>query len=405
MPFVSLQSVLDEARWALRNGAMDRAMSRLQHILVYFPHCLEGHRLLGEAYLHVAQPEQAVPMFEHVLHVDPEHVAAYYGLGLARSGLNQEPEAIAMFEHVLEIQPNLTELRTQIRHFYAKSMGSRSQFRLTRAGLGRLYARSCLFEQAISEFRAAFKAEPARIDIQVALAEALWRANQNDEAVELCRELLAQRPELLKPSLLLSFMLIMDGQQEGATLWRRAATYDPTLTMARALFEELPSLLVEDPKLPPLEAATERTESATSVGEAQLGSERAVSTSSEAFTLDGWDLAEVPYGWDAPSEITSPNNLSAVYAQLDADPQNAALRLAIARMSWEAGDSVQSLKHYKQLIKQEMLLEEVVGDLHDAIADAKEPGQLRKLHRLLGDAYMKQQRLREAMEAYSWTPD
>jgi cytochrome c-type biogenesis protein CcmH/NrfG len=55
------------------------------------------------------------------------------------------------------------------------------------------------------------------------------------------------------------------------------------------------------------------------------------------------------------------------------------------------------------LIKRGHLVDEVVEDLQDTINDNEDPQMLRRLHRLLGDAYMKQNRFREAMDEYSWT--
>ncbi|HEY0603818.1 MAG TPA: hypothetical protein VGD58_12945, partial [Herpetosiphonaceae bacterium] len=97
------------------------------------------------------------------------------------------------------------------------------------------------------------------------------------------------------------------------------------------------------------------------------------------------------------------DELAAFHSMLEADPENDAMRLAVARMSQNTNDIGQAVEQYKQLIKRGSLLDEVVVDLQDSIADADDPQMLRRLHRLLGDAYMKQNRFREAMDEYSWT--
>ncbi len=97
------------------------------------------------------------------------------------------------------------------------------------------------------------------------------------------------------------------------------------------------------------------------------------------------------------------NGIAAIHAQLAADPENNAMRLAVARMSQSMNDTARAFEQYRLLIKRGRLLDEVVVDLQDTIAENEDPQMLRRLHRLLGDAYMKQSRIREAMDAYSWT--
>jgi cytochrome c-type biogenesis protein CcmH/NrfG len=555
MATIALQSMLDKVRQALQNDAVDTAIGMLQHTLVYFPQLIEGHRLLGEAYLRASQHDLAELAFERVLRSDPENVAAYYGLGLVRWEQGQALEAMRLFERALEIQPNLIELRTQLRRFYDQSDDINHQFRLSHGGLGRLYARGHLYDEAISEFRAALDDEPERIEIQVALAEALWRMTQDDEAAQLCRELIAQEPDLLKPVLLLSLISLEAGERdEGEALWRRAATYDPEMIMARALFEELPPIRIEEPVLPPFNESEWPVQTSLLAGEQQPPDDSGIDTdeqqpspafaevseidianenerlesqhdavapsdarvkvydasTEEAFheqpverakarqirTVgqheigdraiepiisepvfdthaklkkssqpdleqrgnlfeevdfeDEWELAENVSPWNVnpergeaeqeqpaepvedevdlaslpegaqavasmsqealeqPTEQTGSEDpladLSDIYAQLDTEPDNDRLRLAVARMSWQAHDDLRSFEHYKQLVKRKALLDDVVADLQDAISDTNNVDMLRKLHRLLGDAYMKQRRLSKAMEAYSWTP-
>jgi hypothetical protein len=99
----------------------------------------------------------------------------------------------------------------------------------------------------------------------------------------------------------------------------------------------------------------------------------------------------------------SGDRLGLFRSQLAANPGNDGLRLAIARMSQNINDVGGAMEQYKALIKRGSFLDDVVEDIQDSIADNDEPSVLRRLHRLLGDAYMKQNRLDEAMEQFSWT--
>jgi hypothetical protein len=62
------------------------------------------------------------------------------------------------------------------------------------------------------------------------------------------------------------------------------------------------------------------------------------------------------------------------------------------------------MQQYRRLIKQDVLLDQIVDDLNDLISDAEDRQLLKRLHRTLGDVYTKQGRLAEAMDEYSWAP-
>ena len=89
--------------------------------------------------------------------------------------------------------------------------------------------------------------------------------------------------------------------------------------------------------------------------------------------------------------------------RLEAEPENDILRLSFARIGGQIGRIDLSIQQYKYLIKHNRLLNEVVVELQDLIADNDDPQTLRRLHRSLGDAYSRQSRFREAIEEYSWT--
>lgn len=89
---------------------------------------------------------------------------------------------------------------------------------------------------------------------------------------------------------------------------------------------------------------------------------------------------------------------------LESDPNNYILRLSIARVGGQVGMTEIAMQHYRRLIKQNALLDEIVDDLTDMIAETSDTNLLRKLHRTLGDAYSRQGRFRDAMREYSWIP-
>jgi len=250
---MSLQAAFDQTRQWLETNDLDRAIGMAQHILETYPKCLEARQMLGEAFLSNRQYEQARIEFEKVLSFDPEHIPALVGLGMTSERLGQLSSAITAFERALEIKPDLPELRSQLLRLYTEAWGSEyAHLRLSRVGLARLYAKGHMLPQAISEFRQVVADQPDRLDAQVALAEALWRDEQEEEALEVCRAILAnpQHPDVLKANLILGYIELASGNPSGEQYWRNALTIDPYQSMARMLFESLPPVDVPEPVIP-----------------------------------------------------------------------------------------------------------------------------------------------------------
>ncbi|MBU6335731.1 MAG: tetratricopeptide repeat protein [Chloroflexi bacterium] len=248
MASVSLQVACDQARQWLESGDVDRAMGLARHILVSHPHNLDVHRIIGEAHLASRNLQDAQAAFETVLRADPENIPARVSLGITHERRNEVPQAIAAFELALEIKPDLAELRNQLLRLYADAWGNEyAQLRLSRAGLARLYARGNMLPQAISEFQHVINEAPDRLDIHAALAEALWRNEDEAEALRFCREVLTHHADLLKANLIVGFLEMAHGSVEGERCWERALALDPYLQVARTLFDRIPPQRAVDP--------------------------------------------------------------------------------------------------------------------------------------------------------------
>ncbi|GIV98926.1 MAG: hypothetical protein KatS3mg058_0330 [Roseiflexus sp.] len=251
MARMSLQTAFDQVRQWLETNDLDRAIGMAHHILETYPHCLEAHQMLGEAHLANRQYEEACAHFERALQFDPEHIPALVGLGMTCERLGQIERAISAFERALEIKPDLPELRSQLLRLYTDAWGSEyAHLRLSRAGLARLYAKGHMLPQAISEFRQVVADQPDRLDSRVALAEVLWRDEQEEEAADVCRDILVKHPHVLKANLILGYIELAAGNPSGEQFWKAAAAIDPYQGMARVLFESLPPVTIEEPTLP-----------------------------------------------------------------------------------------------------------------------------------------------------------
>jgi tetratricopeptide (TPR) repeat protein len=245
---MSLQAAYDQARQWLESNDLNRAIGLAQYILEHYPDNLDAYRILGEAYLAHRQLDRAQEAFERVLRSDPENIPAHVGLGFTYERQGRLERAIPELEQALEIKPDMPELRSQLLRLYTDAWGSEhAHLRLSRAGLARLYAKGHMLPQAIGEFRQVVADQPERLDAMIAMAEALWRDGQEDEAVALCRRILAQRPEALKANLILGYLEMATGKPEGEHAWEAARRMDPYQVVARAVFDTLPPENADEP--------------------------------------------------------------------------------------------------------------------------------------------------------------
>jgi hypothetical protein len=93
---------------------------------------------------------------------------------------------------------------------------------------------------------------------------------------------------------------------------------------------------------------------------------------------------------------TPPIGAEEFLARLQVDPNDREALLGVARVWWAAGDRMQSLKSYQQLLEHEVFLQEVAADLTRNLESYEDAAW----YRALGDTHMKLGNLSSALEAY-----
>ncbi|MGB8649018.1 MAG: tetratricopeptide repeat protein, partial [Anaerolineae bacterium] len=253
MTEVLLRDYVEEMREHLREGRFSQVLALGNHILSFYPKHLETYRLLAETNLEMNELDAAENLFNRVRSADPENLVAFIGLSIIHEHRSQIDEAIWHLERAFEIQSSNGELRRELLRLYESRDGTRrTRFKLTQGALARLYARQGLYGQAIQELHALLRAEPDRLDLQVALAEAFYREGRKQDSAQIARSILDQLPFCLKANLLLGALWAENGVPESQTLLKRAQALDPDGLMARELRIDYPH---DDsaPTLPALE--------------------------------------------------------------------------------------------------------------------------------------------------------
>ena len=373
MSEVSLGAYCAEVEELIESGAYDEAIAVCRHILGHHPKCVEAYRLLGRACLEKGEYPEAADLFKRILSADAENLTARSGLGRVYEEEGFLDEAIWQVERAFELAPHQEAIRNQLRLLCTRRDGTeRLRIKLTRGAMGRFYARDGLFQQAIAEFKSLLEEDNDLIDIQQALAEALWRDRQRGEAARTCQDILEKLPHCLKANLILGEVWFDSGRgDEAEALFEIARALDPENILSQALFGDrspLPAETVmitclEAVPLPPLEEMLEE----------ELLVEEAAS-------------------------VTEPPSIIERYRSRLADqPGDHEIRLALARAYREEGEFEAAFEHYRRLVKSAALLDEVIADL---VGVATERPDDHVTLTLLGDGYMKDRRLREALETY-----
>jgi tetratricopeptide (TPR) repeat protein len=235
----NLRARCEKARDQLRAGEYDRAIAHCRALLMLHPKYVPAYTIMGEAYLAKGEHAEAANLFRRTLGADPEATIPYAGLGLIYEERGLLEEAIWQLERAFELTPYNKEIRASLLDLYTQRDAAPAPRRkLNRAALARIYGRGHLYEKAITELRDLLRKDPLRVDLRVALAEALWRDERYEGAAVVCQGILDLAPNCLKANLILGEIWLRDKEHEaeGRALLDRAQMLDPENIVAQRLF-------------------------------------------------------------------------------------------------------------------------------------------------------------------------
>lgn len=223
MPEVALQDYLQEINSLVDDSHLEAAVRHCRHILKQFPRHVETYRLLGKALLEQDRLADAADVFHRVLSADPEDFIAHAGLAIVHRQQNLLREAAWHMERAFEVEPYNGAIRESLQDLIGRRDGlPPEQLTLTPGALARIHVQGELYAQAIAELRRLLELEPNRIDLQVLLAEALWRDGQRIGAAEECNRILDQLPDCIKArAILAEVYLVTDRLDEAQEHLRR----------------------------------------------------------------------------------------------------------------------------------------------------------------------------------------
>lgn len=249
-----LSAAYELMRQAVREGEQAKVASIARHVLQYFPHNIKAKLYLGEALVAAGLHSEARATFLSVCESDPENFVALVGLSAIAEQTDQLNDAIYYLERAIEMRPDMSDIRTRLASMYQRTAKDDQYLQMTRVGLGRLFVRGRMFEQAIDEFQKLRATHPDRLDIVIALAESLWRNGDERAAHDVCMQAIVDAPQLLKANFIIGRYQTSRDAGVSGHYWQQAQLYDPMLETAKELFGEDTLPAIADWKLPEWDA-------------------------------------------------------------------------------------------------------------------------------------------------------
>ncbi|HEX6541182.1 MAG TPA: tetratricopeptide repeat protein [Ktedonobacterales bacterium] len=274
MDRTTLTERLRRAEAEIAANRPEQALAYCQELQTAYPRALRVQRVLGEIYLTLRRPREALAALDRALMGDPEDVRACCARALVHQMHGDNVAALAWYRRACDLRPQDQTLRATYRDL-ARRLGE-PPYRPSRAGLARLYLRGDLFAHAIREWEQLVTESPDMLDAQVGLAETLWLAGHTRAAEERCLRILSNAPSCVKAMLIQMALALADGDMDTARAHlERTLQLDPDMAIAQVVFAD--ALASGDPVmtalLRPIPSNEQPTEAVTGrpAGYAQSG--------------------------------------------------------------------------------------------------------------------------------------
>lgn len=246
MERTTLTERLNRVESEIKAGRPEQALAYCQEVQTAYPRALRVQRVLGEIYLALRRPREALAALDRALAGDPEDVRACCARALVHQIHGDDASALAWYRHACDLRPDDQALRATYRDLASRL--SEPPYRPTRAGLARLYLRGDLLAHAIREWEQLVAESPDMLDAQVCLAETLWLAGHERAAEERCRRILANAPSCVKAMLIQMALALAEGDMDAARAHlERTLQLDPDRAIAQSFFAD--ALASGDPVL------------------------------------------------------------------------------------------------------------------------------------------------------------
>jgi pentatricopeptide repeat protein len=215
---IALHDYLNEIEQLLEVEQTSDVIDHCRHILRQYPRHVDTYRTLAKALLEQRDFDDAAELFQRILSTDPNDFVAHVGLSAVFREKQEYTESVWHLERAFEMDPYNAALQEELKELYELRDEQRPRrVPLTRASLARLYVKGELYQQAASELSQILAENGTdRVDLEILLAEALWRDGQRVDAVDISLKVLEKLPNSVTINAILGEIWLLTGRTEEA---------------------------------------------------------------------------------------------------------------------------------------------------------------------------------------------
>ncbi|MCL4505477.1 MAG: tetratricopeptide repeat protein [Chloroflexi bacterium] len=225
---LTLDKALSEAgRWIVAAN-YEQAILRCNELVMCYPDAVRILQARAQAYEMSGDMPRAIEDYRRILDVLPCDSRAMVGLARCLVKAGQTSEASVLARQALVYAPNDADA--------LKMAGGIDEGLIGRGRIAATRSRflAGLTNKAIAEMRRMNLAEPDRTDVQVVLAEMLWRDGFKITTIELCQGILDEQPDCLNAHVILAALWSRIGNTEIAAFHQcMVERFDPEYRVAR----------------------------------------------------------------------------------------------------------------------------------------------------------------------------
>jgi tetratricopeptide (TPR) repeat protein len=257
---LTLDAALSEVSEWVAAHQLEQAIQRCNELLAAYPVAVRVIRARAQALEADGQAAQATDDYRRVLEILPTDEASLLGLARCLAATDQHSEAATLARQALDYAPQNAEA---LQIAGDELAGKQPDGKIARS---RDLLKGGISGRAITLMRRMNEAEPDRTDVQVLLAEMLWRNGIRISSAELCQAILDDQPDCLNAHVILSAIWAQAGNADLEALHHRAIEpLDPDYRQTREWLGEASPLQPRDvpaaPNMPaPSQPAPEEPE-------------------------------------------------------------------------------------------------------------------------------------------------
>jgi len=238
---LTLNAALNEAVEWLTAAEYAQAVARCEDLLSSYPDAVRVLSVRARALQALGETARAAQDYSRVLEITPADEQSLAGLMRCQLRFGQRREALLTAWQLLDYDTGHVDAARLVREAGGDVRRAGRVLRVRRrfaAGFT---------NQAIADLRAMRDAAPDRVDLQVILAEMLWRAGLRVTTVELCQAILDAQPDCLNAHILLYALWSQMGSTHMSAVHLKAASrLDPDFRETAAWLKDRSPVPLQD---------------------------------------------------------------------------------------------------------------------------------------------------------------